>query len=173
VLTSDPDLCDDPKTSDKDDCASAMTATLASAIAWLTDRYGNNMSAWRWGQAHFADMRHRLFDFLPIVRNFANLKIPADGGAETVNRAVFNVRDAADPMSLRHGPGFRGIYDLSDLSKSRFIIATGQSGNPFSPHYADMLERWRDGRYIEIPQTKDAAAKDGLGIVTLRPSGQR
>jgi len=173
VLTGNQDLCDDPKTSDKDNCASALTATLNAAVAWLTDRYGKDMSAWRWGQAHFADLRHRLFDFLPIVRNFANLKIPADGGSETVNRAGFSVRDAADPMSLRHGPGFRGVYDLSDLSKSRFVIATGQSGNPFSPHYADMLERWRDGRYVEIAQTKAAAVKDSIGIVTLRPGGAR
>jgi penicillin amidase len=49
-----------------------------------------------------------------------------------------------------HGPGFRAVYDLADLDNSRFMIATGQSGNPLSPHYGDLAERWRDGHYVKL-----------------------
>jgi penicillin amidase len=42
------------------------------------------------------------------------------------------------------------IYDLADLDNSRFMIATGQSGNPLSAHYDDLLETWRDGKYLTI-----------------------
>ncbi|MGH6792246.1 MAG: penicillin acylase family protein, partial [Methyloceanibacter sp.] len=49
-----------------------------------------------------------------------------------------------------HGPGYRAVYNLADLENSRFVIATGQSGNPLSPLYGSFVERWRDGDYISL-----------------------
>ena len=58
------------------------------------------------------------------------------------------------PMESRfadvHGAGFRAVYDLADLDNSRFMIATGQSGNPLSPLYGSLAQRWRDGDYLRL-----------------------
>jgi penicillin amidase len=62
-----------------------------------------------------------------------------------------------------HGPGYRGIFDLADLDASRFVIATGESGNPFSPHFGNLSERWRDGKAITLSGTADEVSANGLG----------
>jgi penicillin G amidase len=38
----------------------------------------------------------------------------------------------------------RMIIDLASPQDARMIVTPGQSGNPFSAHYADLLQRWRD-----------------------------
>ncbi len=57
-----------------------------------------------------------------------------------------------------HGPSYRGVYDLADLDRSRFIAAPGQSGNPLSPHFRDMLRRWRDGGTVTLAPTRRVRA---------------
>ncbi|MBB54002.1 MAG: hypothetical protein CMF67_06475, partial [Magnetovibrio sp.] len=40
--------------------------------------------------------------------------------------------------------------NLRDLQESRFMIATGQSGNPLSSQYRNFLEPWAAGQYISL-----------------------
>ena len=56
------------------------------------------------------------------------------------------------PAAFRqvHGAGLRAVYDLADLDASRFVIATGQSGNPLSSHWGDFLELWQQGRMVGL-----------------------
>ena len=49
-----------------------------------------------------------------------------------------------------HGASLRAIFDLSNLDRSRFVIAGGQCGNPLSAHYADFTLLWRDGQYVTM-----------------------
>jgi len=42
----------------------------------------------------------------------------------------------------------RVITDLASPADSRMIAAPGQSGNPLSSHFADLLRRWRDFDYL-------------------------
>jgi penicillin amidase len=49
------------------------------------------------------------------------------------------------------------------------VIATGQSGNPLSPHYGDMVERWRDGRHVTIATDKETARQRAVSTLTLMP----
>jgi penicillin amidase len=59
-------------------------------------------------------------------------------------------------------PSMRFIADLSDLSHSVGMHTTGQSGHPFSEHYADMIDSWRNVEYHPMrwtrPQVEEAAA---------------
>jgi penicillin amidase len=65
---------------------------------------------------------------------------------------------AAGSFDDVHGASFRGAYDLSDLDRSRFVVAPGQSGNPVSRHARDFLERWRDGGTIALTAQPDHIA---------------
>ena len=58
-----------------------------------------------------------------------------------------------------HGAGFRAVYDLADLEQSRFMIATGQSGNPLSNHYGSLSIRWRDGQTVSLAPESWAVAE--------------
>lgn len=59
-----------------------------------------------------------------------------------------NVRDDAEPFRDRHGPTLRMIVDLARPDAARFMITPGQSGNPLSPHWGDLVQRWRDVGYL-------------------------
>jgi acyl-homoserine lactone acylase PvdQ len=74
------------------------------------------------------------------------------------------------PFETRNGPSFRAIYDLSDLDNSRYLIPTGQSGNPASPYYDQLTDLWAAGYYIRIPTEPDEIAKITQARRRLRPT---
>ena len=90
-------------------------------------------------------------------------------GEYTVNRGGMRISDDIMPFSHVHGSGFRGVYDLADLDRSRFIIATGQSGHILSPHYRNMMWQWRDGGFVVLNKTREALAREARLRVTLTP----
>jgi penicillin amidase len=50
------------------------------------------------------------------------------------------------------------------------MIATGQSGNPLSPHWGDLVADWRDGRYLTLHGGEADLAAAGASLTTLQPS---
>ncbi len=121
------------------------------AIRALTRAYGPDKSTWRWGNAHRAHFDNPLFSRLPVLAGLLDLDLPTDGDNFTVNRASPLVEDLSGyKFDDLHGASLRALFDLSDLARSRFVIAGGQSGNPLSAHYADLTQPWRDGKYVTI-----------------------
>ncbi len=159
--------CDDVGTDRQESCAEVVTAALARAIDSLTAQFGDDLATWRWGAAHPASFRHPVLTRVPVIRRIADIEIESDGGAYTVNRAQYRLSNGSSPFASVHGPGFRAIYDLSDLAASRYAIATGQSGNPLSPRYRDRVEGWRDGRYLTIAQDRATALDGAMGVLKL------
>ena len=171
MLAGDGTWCDDVGTDAAEGCDEVIAAALADAIRELSARYGEDMAAWRWGDAHYADLGHRVLRHVPFLGGLVDLSLPSDGGDFTVNRAATAPRSAHAPYAQRHGAGFRGIYDLSRLSDARFIIATGQSGNPLSRHFGDLVTRWRDGEYLHLGADRESLAAAGARRLVLRPPG--
>ena len=169
VLTRRREWCDDIRTSPVEDCKSRIAAALEAALDQLAERFGEGFEDWRWGDMHRARFRHRIFTGLPVLGRFADLEIATDGGGYTVNRGASRVADPENPFADIHGPGYRAIYDLSDLAQSRFMIATGQSGNPLSPHYGDLLRDWRDGRYMRLGLKRGDLEAAAEGVFRLVP----
>jgi penicillin amidase len=104
-----------------------------------------------------------------VLKDLFDIGTETDGGNHTVNRGGSNVRDDSAPFSHIHGAGYRAIYDMSDPENSRFMISTGQSGNPLSSHYGDLVEQWRDGRHFTISGSLEQVTSEGLGRLTLHP----
>jgi len=144
-------LCDDPGTSAIEDCVLRARQSHDIAMRALRRAYGSDISALHWGDAHRAHFDNPLFSRLPLVSALLDLNLPTDGDNYTVNRASPRVADlSGDNFDDLHGASLRALFDLSDLARSRFVIAGGQSGNPFSAHYADLTLAWRDGKYVTI-----------------------
>ena len=132
-------------------CGAALQASLADALDELTAKYGADMGAWRWGTAHPALFAHPIFHRLPVLRQIFDRQAPADGSADTVDAGAFQFGNPDGPYTDIHGPALRAIYDLSDLDKSVFLTALGQSAHVLSPHYADFLPRWRTFDWLRLP----------------------
>lgn len=69
-----------------------------------------------------------------------------------------------------HGASFREILDVSDWDRLVATSVPGQSGQPGSKHYGDLLPLWAEGKYFPLlygKQKVEAMAKERL---TLEPA---
>ena len=167
VLNGRGTWCDDVRTPGRENCPDMIAASLERALARLAASFGADMETWRWGAAHQASFPHSVFANLPLLGRYTNLAIETGGGNYTVNRGASRVNDEKSPFANVHGAGLRAVYDLADLSRSRFMIATGQSGNPMSPFYGDMLKGWRDGEALDLGTDRVATRRRAKGILML------
>jgi penicillin amidase len=61
------------------------------------------------------------------------------------------------------------IVDLGDFAKSLTIHTTGQSGHPYSKHYDDMIELWRNLEYHPMLWTQEQVDKAAVDRLILKP----
>jgi penicillin amidase len=115
-----------------------VEARLAIALRTLTANQGSDRAAWRWGRMHTRAFAH------PFVPAFDLVTVERAGGAGTV---------AAD------GATYREIMDVSDWDRSLTINVPGQSGQPGSPFYGNLLHEWAENRYFPMVYTKQAVQK--------------
>ena len=127
------------------DCGPLLDQALAESLPPLARKLGDDPAQWRWGDVHIATFADPV---IPLLTN----RIPQPGDDTTIYRGG----SAPGSMESVHGPGYRGVYDLAELDRSRFITVPGQSGNPFSRHARNLMRRWRDGDALTLPQAPDA-----------------
>jgi penicillin amidase len=143
VLTQRADWCADPKQPGRETCETRLATALDTALDELRRSYGDEMAQWQWGRAHIASFPNAVYERIPLLRDWLRVAIPTPGAYDTVNRGPSVIRDNEHPFEQRFGAGLRIITDMAQPDQSRMMIAPGQSGNPLSSHYADLLMRWR------------------------------
>jgi len=166
VLENDSEWCDDVRTPALESCEALSAQALERALEGLRARYGEDPDAWRWGEAHYADFDHLIFADTPLGGLF-NLRIANGGDAFTVNAARYAIEGEGAAQTA--GPGYRALYDFADLERSLFMHPTGQSGNPLSSHYRDLLRPWRDVEYLPMVTERARVEEGALGTLTLEP----
>jgi penicillin G amidase len=163
VLTGHPEWCAAPQQK-VEGCDALLATALDDALAGLRRAYGPEMAQWQWGRAHVAAFDHPVFSRIPVLRDWLGVGIPTDGGFDTVNRGPTTIRDDAHPFAQHYGAGLRIVTDLASPADSLMIATPGQSGNPFSPHFSDLMQRWREFRYLMPGRTAAVAT------LTLEPA---
>ncbi|HVT71001.1 MAG TPA: penicillin acylase family protein [Trebonia sp.] len=118
----------------------AIVAAFKKAVAHLSARLGGAPATWTWGRLH-----SRSF---PSVTGAAGLGYgprPAGGDPFT--------EDAADGgLDASTGPSWRMIASLSATGVSaEGVYPGGQSENPASPWYTNLVPLWWDGKYLPLP----------------------
>jgi penicillin G amidase len=84
-------------------------------------------------------------------------------------------RDIVNAHSRTHGPSWRMVVSLEKSGVRAWgTYPGGQSGNPGSPHYTDMLGRWLEGKYFSLhfPKTVGEAEKTSTHSITLTSTKQ-
>ncbi|MSP03718.1 MAG: penicillin acylase family protein [Acetobacteraceae bacterium] len=123
-----------------------LAHALEQAVAELAVQYGTDPASWRWGTAHPSVFAHPFLRHIPGLAWLSTVRIASPGDASTINRAT----PAGDSFEAVHGAGYRGVYDLANLERSRFMIAPGQSGHWLRHHAGDLAPLWRDGQMLEL-----------------------
>ncbi len=144
VLTRRLDWCADPERPGAETCATRLAESLKSALSELRSAYGDDLTTWQWGKAHIAVFANPVWSRIPVLRNWFSVSISTPGAYDTLNRGPSVIRDDQRPFEQVFGAGLRVITDLASPADSQMIITPGQSGNPLSAHFADLLRRWRD-----------------------------
>jgi len=160
--------CDIQQTTRVETCQQMAEVSLDEALLGLEETYGKNISRWRWGTAHQALHKAQVLGRIPVISWFANIRQETPGGDNTLLRGLTRGTGSA-PFTNVHASGFRAVYDFSDLDSSVMIIATGQSGHLFSPHYDDLAALWRRGEYIPMSLDPEVARGGAVGITQLTP----
>jgi len=129
-------------------------AALSQALDELEARWGTDPAGWTWGRVHGVRFAHPLGEgdtkASKMLDRLLSRRIPAGGGQETVCQVGF-VPHAGDYTGT-WAPSYRLLADLGTPERSRWQHMTGQSGQPSSPHYDDLLQDWHAGRSYEFGQ---------------------
>lgn len=165
-------LCDDTSTPAKETCDGVIAAAFDRALDGLVARAGRRMDAWRWGEFHQARHGSQVFSMIPVIGAAFTRSVPTDGGADTINRGLTNF-SSRRPFANIHGSTYRAVYDLAEPERSIFMISTGQSGNPLSPHFDDLLEPWARGEYLAMTTDRKALETKGVDLLRLVPAAPR
>jgi penicillin amidase len=141
-----------------------LLRTLDEAVAEARKRLGDDPKAWRWGALHKMAFHHvlatdparkSLLDPAPVERG---------GDGDTVNVNMGGGFDVA------HGASFREILDVADWDRSVAVNVPGQSGQPGSPHYTDLLPLWAEGRYFPLLFSRGKVEAESGERLVLEPA---
>ena len=160
--------CDVIQSGKLETCDEIARLALDDALVWLAEKYGSNMEALRWGEAHQALHRHETLGRVPLLGYFVNIYQPTSGGDNTLLRGKTSGAEP-EPFFNVHAAGYRGVYDFADPDSSVFVTATGQSGHFLSRHYDDLGQLWRRGEYIPMSLDLDLARAAAVGVTQITP----
>ena len=170
LLTRRQAWCDDTRSEATETCDDILRRSLETAVKGLVAAHGTDVAAWRWDAVHVAHFPHPVLTHVPVLKWIADLRVATGGGNATLNRGAMRFSDPATPFKHVHGAGYRAIYDLKDPRASRFVIATGQSGNPLSPKYRNFLERWSASQYVALGKPLRAVRENATSRLSLSPA---
>ena len=149
------------------DRASEIRSALRGAVARLVSERGAEPTAWAWGDLRPLRLRHPLGAARTLGRLFNLGPVPLGGDTNTVAQAgVRPLRPTANPAAIAN---HRMVVDLGAPAESRYVLAGGQSGNPLSPHYGDLLGLWQRGEGVPIAWSREAVAAATVDRLLLRP----
>lgn len=144
-----------------------LRLALERGLANLTERLGDDVNAWRWGNLHVANFVSNPLGAsgIELVENAVNRSVATAGSLDTVNAASWSL----ETFAMRSGASFRMIADLSDWDASLNMNTTGQSGHPFSDHYADLIPLWSTFQYKPMLFGREAVEAASVRRMTLQP----
>lgn len=139
--------------------------TLKSAHEELAKLEGPDPAKWAWARIHVVEFRHPL-DEAPQGKALFDLgPIPRPGDDYTVNATGFRGGDFKQVA----GASYREVMDLGDWDNSVAVNVPGQSGQPESPHYSDLLPLWNEGRYFPLCFSRKCVEQHAADRLILEP----
>lgn len=123
-----------------------LCATFVRAVERVKKRLGDDPQDWAWGKVHTITFRHPLGAIGPPYARAFNLgPFPRPGDGNTPN----NTRHDENFQQI-HGASYRHVFDLADWDRGLATSVPGQSGQPGSPFYANLLHRWTEADYFPL-----------------------
>jgi penicillin amidase len=144
-----------------------LLASLTSAYAEMETLQGPDPKQWQWGKLHHNLNEHPLAGVVDdATRAKLNVgPLPKRGGAYTPNQSTYRASD----FRQTNGASFRVVVDVGNWDKSKAINSPGQSGDPDSPHYRDLADKWLNGEYFPLLYSRSMVLKSTMQRIELLP----
>ena len=145
--------------------ARLFEASLSAAMSDLSDLLGPADEGWTWGRLHQARLAHPAGPAMSAgARRQAGIDpLPRGGSADTVGATTY-----LPDFTQSAGATFRLVVDVGEWDNSVVMNSPGQSGDPASPHYADLFATWAADGTVPLLYTRDriqAVAEEWIRLV--------
>jgi penicillin amidase len=143
---------DNINTPAKETLTDLIDLSFRATVKDLVKQYGKPGKTWRWGV-----VKHTYINHLANLPGFGIALVA--GGTGTVVNALIN----------GHGPSWRMVVEMGPTVKGYGIFPGGESGNPGSIYYDDMLGTWQVGKlkpllFLQSPTESSKRIKSTLTL---------
>jgi penicillin G amidase len=140
--------------------------SYVEAIEFLKEKIGQDTKKWRWDELHKLTLSHPFGSQKPLDQIFNIGPLNTSGSNTTINCGYY---DFNKPFENVVGPSMRYLIDMSNINESYCVIASGQSGQPFSSHYKDQINLLLDGKNVILYNSMEKVEKMNYRTFTIKP----
>ena len=140
-----------------------LLATLDAAWAETAELLGSDPAAWQWGALHRTRFEHPLG--ASIGSHWALPRYPRGGSGNSPNNTGFG----GGNFDVASGASWRMVVDVGNWDEARMTNAPGQSGDPRSPFYANLLEGWSNDASFPLLYSRPAIERALRKVIRLTP----
>jgi penicillin amidase len=145
---------------------SLLLQTLQAAKQKLSAELSPDPKNWAWAQLHRVSFFHPLDGLAPSAKAlFDRGPVARPGDGSTVDATYFG-GSSFDQLA---GASYREVFDLSDWDNAVGVNVPGQSGQPGSPHYDDLLPLWARGQYFPLRFSRESVDRETTDVLELKP----
>jgi penicillin G amidase len=143
-----------------------LRSSLREAVADIEQLLGPDRQQWAWGRLHTSRLVHPLSPLFdePTRDRLAVGPVERGGSGDTVGNTAYTAN-----FVQSGGSTFRIVIDVGNWDGSLVMNSPGQSGDPDSPHYADLFEPWGRGEAFPLLYSREAVEAATEQRVHLRP----
>jgi penicillin amidase len=146
-----------------------LPAVLSEAWALAVESGGPDPAAWRWDAKHGTRPRHALgFAFPELAEQLDPPRAMVGGDSDTLQCATYGSSGRSD-FNITALSVYRQVVDFARPDRASFVVPTGVSGQPGTPHYGDQVEHWRKHERIAAWLNEDDVLAAAEHELTLRP----
>ncbi len=146
---------------------SVALETLARAWREAREEFGSP-DQWRWGDLHQIRFEHPLLARAAggLADQMRYPPYPRGGTGNTTNNTSFDPQD----FLVASGASFRMVLDVGNWDAARMTNAPGQSGDPRSPFYDNLLEGWATDQSFPMLYSRQAVEAHKVMVIKLTPA---
>lgn len=122
----------------------------------------------RWGDIHRLRVGHA-FSGVPVIGGrYLIDRIPVSGSRETALKTSHDL--TAEEHDSTFGSQSRHLSDMADPDRNYFILLGGQDGWLNSANFADQVDLWRDGDFVQVPLRPETVQRSFQRVTLLTPN---
>jgi len=126
-----------------------IARSFEQVVEELQEKQGSSPENWEWGEKHTITFEHDMSEIPVLARLLNRGPYPVGGSPVTPANMSF---PTSEPFQVTHSAPWRYVVDVKE-NRGYDVLATGNSGHPFSAHYDDQLSLWLEMEHKPMPFT--------------------